>query len=36
MIGWSSKLLEIFESVVLPWVYKVGDKKYSRQGGTKV
>jgi hypothetical protein len=34
--GWSSKLLEIFEAVVLSWVYKLIDMKYSRQGGTTV
>jgi hypothetical protein len=34
--GWSSKLLDIFKRVILLWVYKVVDMKYSRQGGTKV
>jgi hypothetical protein len=34
-IGWSSKLLEIFEVVVLSWVYKQVGMKYSRGGGTK-
>jgi hypothetical protein len=30
------KLLEIFESVVLSWVYKMLDMKHSRRGGTEV
>jgi hypothetical protein len=34
--GWSNKLLEIFKTVVLSWVYKLIDMKYSRWGGTKV
>jgi hypothetical protein len=35
-IRWSSKLLDIFEQVILLWVYKVVDMKYNRRGGTKV
>jgi hypothetical protein len=34
--GWSSKLLDIFNQVILLWVYKVVNMKYTRQGGTKV
>jgi hypothetical protein len=34
--GWSSKLLDIIKQVILLWVYKVVDMKYSRRGGTKV
>jgi hypothetical protein len=34
--GWSSKLLDIFKQVILPWVYKVVDMRYSRWAGTKV
>jgi hypothetical protein len=34
--GWSSKLLDILKQVILLWVYKVVDMKYSRWGGTKV
>jgi hypothetical protein len=34
--GWSSKLLDIFDQVILLWVYKVVDMKYNRRGGTKV
>jgi hypothetical protein len=30
------KLLDIFDKVILLWVYKVVDMKYSRRGGTKV
>jgi hypothetical protein len=33
---WSSKLLDIFKQVMLLWVYKVVDIKYSRRGETKV
>jgi hypothetical protein len=34
--GWISKLLDIFDRVILLWVYKMVDVKYSRQGRTKV
>jgi hypothetical protein len=34
--GWGSKLLDIIKQVILLWVYKVVDMKYSRRGGTKV
>jgi hypothetical protein len=34
--GWSSMLLDIFDRVILLWVYKMVDVKYSRWGGTKV
>jgi hypothetical protein len=34
--GWSRKLLDIFDRVILLWVYKMVDVKYSRRGGTKV
>jgi hypothetical protein len=34
--GWSRKLLDIFDRVILLWVYKMVDVKYSRWGGTKV
>jgi hypothetical protein len=34
--GWSRKLLNIFDQVILLWVYKVVGMKYSRRGGTKV
>jgi hypothetical protein len=30
------KLLDIFDKVILLWVYKVVDMKYSRRGETKV
>jgi hypothetical protein len=30
------KLLDIFGKVILLWVYKVVDMKYSRRDGTKV
>jgi hypothetical protein len=33
---WSSKMLDIFNQVILMWVYIVVDMKYSRRGGTKV
>jgi hypothetical protein len=32
--GWSSKLLDTFNQVILLWVYKVVNMKYSRGGGT--
>jgi hypothetical protein len=34
--GWSKKLLDIFDRVILLWVYKMVDMKYSRWGETKV
>jgi hypothetical protein len=34
--GWSRKLLDIYDRVILLWVYKMVDVKYSRRGGTKV
>jgi hypothetical protein len=33
--GWSSKLLDIFDQVILLWDYKMVDMKYSRWVGTK-
>jgi hypothetical protein len=33
---WSRKLLDISDHVILLWVYKMVDVKYSRRGGTKV
>jgi hypothetical protein len=35
-IGWSRKLLDIFDQVIRLWVYKMVDGKYSWWGGTKV
>jgi hypothetical protein len=35
-IEWSKKILDIFDWVILLWVYKMADMKYSRRGGTKV
>jgi hypothetical protein len=32
---WGRKLLDILDLVLLLWVYKVVDMKYSRRGGTK-
>jgi hypothetical protein len=34
--GWSSKLLDIIKHVILLWVYKMVNMKYSMRGGTKV
>jgi hypothetical protein len=34
--GWSKKLLDIFEWIILLRVYMIVDVKYSRRGGTKV
>jgi hypothetical protein len=34
--GWRRKLLDIFDWVILLWVYKMVDVKYSRWCGTKV
>jgi hypothetical protein len=36
MTGWSRKLLDIFNRVILLWVYKMVDVKNSRRGETKV
>jgi hypothetical protein len=33
---WSRKLLDIFDQVILLWIYKMVDVKYSRRGGTNV
>jgi hypothetical protein len=30
--GWSRKLLDIFDRVILLWIYKMVDMKYSRRG----
>jgi hypothetical protein len=35
-IGWRSKGLDIFNQVILLWVYKVVDMKYGRWAGTEV
>jgi hypothetical protein len=34
--GSSSKLLDIFEQVILLWVYNIVEMKYSRRTGTKI
>jgi hypothetical protein len=34
--GWSRKLFDIFDRVILLWVYKMVDVNYSRRDGTKV
>jgi hypothetical protein len=34
--GWSSKLLDIFNQVILLWVYEVVDMNYIRRGESKV